>query len=464
MNRSPQSPTLQVSLLGDFRLIHDEQLVTSVNTPRLQSLLTYLVLHRGAPQSRHHLAFTFWPDSTEAQALTNLRNLLYHLRRALPDADDFLHIDGQTVQWRTGTSFALVDVAEFEGALARGERSQQDGDKAGLQSSLEEAAVLYRGDLLPSCYADWILPERERLRSSFVRTLERLVLLLEDEREYQSAISYAERLLRHDPLHEATYRRLMRLHALMRDRAGALRVYHTCTTVLQRELAVDPSPATREMYDRLLNADRPLGHGTPPATPIGPAAALQLIGRQHEWLRLREAWQTTSTGRSHFALVAGEAGIGKTRLVEELIQWAGRQGITTAATRCYAAEGVLAYGPVVSWLRSHPLPPLEPVWRSELTRILPELLVQDPDISPPGPLTEGWQRQRFFEALARAILPPTQPLLLSIDDLHWCDRETLEWLHYLLRSAPKAQLLVVGTLRPEETDENHPLPAIVDRD
>ena len=83
-------PILHIHLLGDFRLIYDDEPVTSISTPRLQSLLAYLVLHREAPQPRPYLAFLFWPDSTESQALTNLRHLLHLLRHALPDADQFI--------------------------------------------------------------------------------------------------------------------------------------------------------------------------------------------------------------------------------------------------------------------------------------------------------------------------------------------------------------------------------------
>jgi len=455
MNELRWSPALQIHLLGDFRLVYNSTPVTSVNTARLQALLAYLVLHRNAPQPRYHLAFLFWPDSTEAQAHTNLRNLLHLLRHALPDADRFLHTDTQTLQWRADAPFTL-DVADFESAVAQAE---QAGDQAAVRKALGEAVASYRGDLLPSCYDDWIVPERERLRQAFTRALERLIVLLEDQRDYRTAIGYAQRLLRHDPLHEATCRRLMRLHALSGDRAGALRAYHTCATILQRELAVEPSPATREAYERLLQTDALPAPS--PAPPVGLAAVSPLVGRHQEWVRLQETWQAASAGRPHFVLVTGEAGIGKTRLAEELVQWAERQGIATATARCYAAEGALAYAPVVAWLRARPLPPLEPVWCSEIARLLPELLAEQPDLSPPGPLTEAWQRQRFFESLARAILGGSQPLLLLIDALQWCDRGTLEWLHYLLRLDPQARLLVVGTCRPEEMGDDHPLASLL---
>jgi DNA-binding SARP family transcriptional activator len=430
MDDSPQSRTLHIRLLGDFRLIYGDEPVTGVNTSRLQSLLAYLLVNRIAPQSRHHLAFLFWPDSTDAQALTNLRNLLYRLRQTLPDVDQFLHTDGQTLQWQVDALFTL-DVAAFEDALVRAEQAERSADPAAARAALEEAATLYPGDLLPSCYDDWIM------------------------RDYRAAIGHAERLLQHDPLHEATYRRLMQLHALTNDRASALRVYHTCVTILQRELAVEPDPATREVYERLLQPGR--GPEPPPVSPTELVTASPLVGRHQEWMELRKAWRTASAGHPRFVLISGEAGIGKTRLAEELMQWVERQGIATASARCYAAEGELAYAPVAAWLRARPLPSLDPVWHSEIARILPELLIQQPGLPSPGPLTETWQRQWLFEALARAILGSSQPLLLLIDDLQWCDQETLEWLHYLMRFDSQARLMIVGTLRMEELSDDHPL-------
>src|SRR5437016_14652392 len=109
-------PTLHLRLLGDFRLVYDDRQVTSLNTMRLQSLLAYLVLHRDAPQHRHHLAFLFWPDATEAQARNNLRQLLHQLRQTLPTAQHFLHIDSNTLHWHLEAPLHF-DVAEFEEAL-----------------------------------------------------------------------------------------------------------------------------------------------------------------------------------------------------------------------------------------------------------------------------------------------------------------------------------------------------------
>ena len=84
------------------------------------------------------------------------------------------------------------------------------------------------------------------------------------------------------------------------------------------------------------------------------------------------------------------------------------------------------------------------------------VLAERPDLPPPRPMTEAWQRQRLFQALARAVLggEPARALLLVVDDLQWCDTETLDWLHYLLRFDPRARLLVIGSCRPGGTGQD----------
>jgi predicted ATPase len=178
-----------------------------------------------------------------------------------------------------------------------------------------------------------------------------------------------------------------------------------------------------------------------------------------------EAWYRAGSGKPQALFLSGEAGIGKTRLAEALLAWVTRQGFPTATARCYAAERLLTYTPVIAWLRSpdiyKTLDSFDALWRSELARLLPELMVEQPDLPQPTPMTQGWQRQRFFEAMARAVLRQNKPLLMVIDDLQWTDRDTLEWLPYLLHFDPKARLLLLATVRREEVSPAHPLQALL---
>src|SRR5207248_2404899 len=237
-------PTLHLRLLGDFSLIYADRQVTSLNTLRLQSLLAYLVLHRDAPQQRQHLAFLFWPDTTEAQARNNLRQLLHQLRQVFPEVEHFLAADTHTLYWHPLTP-CYIDVTEFEQALAEASAATQRNDQHALQ------------------------------------------------------------------------------------------IYHTCVTTLQREMGVDPDPATREVYEQLIQHVMP----TTQAIVHHPlfAATRTLIGREREWKKLHHAWQRATEVGPHFVLVTGEAGVGKSRLTEEFLSWASQQGAVTARARSYAA-------------------------------------------------------------------------------------------------------------------------------
>ncbi|MEZ4726887.1 MAG: BTAD domain-containing putative transcriptional regulator [Caldilineaceae bacterium] len=460
---------LRIHLLGNCSLLYGDTPLSAPDSPRLQSIFAYLLLHSSTPQFRQQLAFQLWPESSEPQAYRNLRKAIHQLRRTSPLIDQYLQVTTRTIHWHPAFPYTL-DVSEFE-VKVRQAQETMGIDSATRQTLLTEAVALYQGDLLPNCYDEWIIPARERLRQQWLETLERLVWVSEDRRDYATALHYAHHLLRAEPLAENTYQQLMRLHALTDDRAAALQTYHTCITVLQRELGVEPGAALQAAYTQLLAATIPAS--LRPAPPSAPAGALRLVGRQAEWQRLRTLWQQTAQGQTHFCLLHGEAGIGKTRLAEEVRDWGARQGIITATTRSYAAEGALAYAPVVEWLRAPPLQTalatLAEPWLTEVARLLPELLVEQPTLPRPAPLTAEWQRQRLFEALARAFTSDGQPKLLLIDDLQWCDGETLAWLRYLRRFAGSskdqpphpAPLLILGTVRSEEIDADHPLTTLL---
>ena len=217
-------------------------------------------------------------------------------------------------------SSLTLDTAQFQTLL------KQANDTAALAERcrlLEEAIGCYQGDLLPACYDDWILPMREQLRRQFLTAQEALIEAYESQAAYQPAIRWAEHVLHYDPLHEETYRVLMRLHALTNNRASAMRVYHTCEAVLEQELAVEPSPATHEQYQRLLHSTTPAEQ---PSISLHTPHISPLIGRAQEWTSLSRAWKTSQQNQAHIILLHGEAGIGKTRLLEEFAKWVYLQG------------------------------------------------------------------------------------------------------------------------------------------
>src|SRR5215831_19423438 len=177
------SPTLRLRLLGAFSVSLDGKPVEGLESARLQSLFAYLVLHRDTPHLRQQLAFLFWPDSSEAQARTNLRQVLYALRHAAPSLDGIVLADNRTLGWNPDASIHL-DVAEFESELARAETAARQNDPSGILAALERATNLYSADLLPSCYDAWIIPERERLRQRYLDALRQVIHYQRSQRRY----------------------------------------------------------------------------------------------------------------------------------------------------------------------------------------------------------------------------------------------------------------------------------------
>ena len=140
---------IRIELFGQFRVAANGVPLTAPVTQRMQALLAYLLLHAGSPVSRQQLAFLFWPDTTEPQARTNLRQLLHHLRSAWRDFDGYIEMDTQVLRWRTEHAFTL-DVAEFDAAAAQADQPEKRDDYALARATLEKCAALYRGDLLPA--------------------------------------------------------------------------------------------------------------------------------------------------------------------------------------------------------------------------------------------------------------------------------------------------------------------------
>jgi len=466
---------MRINLFGNLRISNSGQPVTSVNTNRIQSLLAYLILHGDIPQPRERLAFVLWPGSTESQARTNLRQLLHHLKRALPAECNSLVTDHYSVRWRQDAS-SEIDVVDFQAAIADAASARMLNDRPREIRSLTAAAQLYEDDLLPALYDDWLAPFRGEYRQRVCETLRRLATLFEEQAEFANAIRFAERLVALDPLGEADHQLLMRLHTANHDRASALRAYHRCMRVLRREMGIDPGPATVDLFERILKAkpEPEASHETNSGFPVKGVSAPQrvraLIGRTAEWQQLTAAWEAATETGPRVVLISGEPGIGKTRLADELFQSCMSQGHAAARSRCYAGQGQVAYAPVAEWLRTDVIragwSSLTPVEAIELARLAPEIRDHVPKIElrgsgEPLALTESWQRLRFYDSINAAVGKSRKPLLLYLDDMQWCDPASFEWLNALLTSPAANGVLLLGTVRAEETSRDHPFTRFV---
>lgn len=149
---------------------------TPVNTPRLQALLAWLILQAHTPQPRERLASLLWPESNGSQARTNLRQLVHHLKHALPEQCNFLVMDHCSISWQRAEACS-IDTVQFEAAIAAATQSRVSGTPSDEIEALITAALLYSDDLLPSVYDSWLVPIRENLRTQLSAALRRLTVL-----------------------------------------------------------------------------------------------------------------------------------------------------------------------------------------------------------------------------------------------------------------------------------------------
>ncbi len=441
-----EPPTrLEVRLLGAVEIILDGARLGAFNALRLQKFLAMIALRRDA-QHRSRLAFELWPDSNESQARTNLRKLLHEFRRALPDFQVFVETDNETIRWVTkGPS--EVDVIRFRNAVASGD--------------LELAASLYAGDLLPACYEDWVLGERAKLRAEAHDVLVRLTDQAVERGDHKAAIRHAQRIIEFEPTDESAVRIQIEAQMALGQRAAALRSYHRYAEALERDLGLSPGEAIGKLYRELRAGVREQDESQAAAG----VAESPFVGRDDEWKQLEETWRNALEGGPRLLLLTGEPGIGKSRLALEFGRYVRAQGYAVASARAYEAAGRLPWGPVVDLLRSDALrsdvESLDTVWRVELARLLPELLggSELPESGRPGDPAE---RHRLFDAVCRVMVAGDRPRLLIVDDLQWCDAETIELIGYVVRGGRNTPLLVVGTVRSEEVPRQHALLRLVD--
>lgn len=449
---------LHVTLLGE-KAITDDGTTGSVRvrSSRTVALVAFLALHAGSPQPRQRIAGLFWPDSTDAQALTNLRRELHNLRQVIGDQPSLV-VTSRDLCWRDSET-CRVDVRTFDTERTAALAAAAAGDSEGSLAHAAGAIAQYRGELLPGGYDDWLLEARTKLERQCVDLCDLLCETRARRGDLTGAVDAARRRIELQPLEEAGYRTLMLLQGDLGDRAGAVSTYHHCASVLERELGVVPDPATRQALQRLMAQVDPAGTrpaGTGLAVGRSGFAAAQFVGRSTELGRLQELWRTAAAGRPGLALVCGGAGVGKTRLVAEVAGLAQLHGAVVASAQCFGTSGRLALAPVADWVRNPAVQSaaaaLDPAWRAEVDRLVPSGRGGQ-RVAGSRAMVDAWQRHRFFEGLARALLAVGRPMLLVLDNMQWCDQETLAFLTFCLGLSASAQILVAGTLRDDNLDD-----------
>ena len=332
-------------------------------------------------------------------------------------------------------------------------------------SALEQAIRLYRGDLLGGQGEEWALIEVERLRALYLEALQNLVSGYKLAGDYQAALQHALLLTSHDPLREDAHRELMRLQFMLGQRNAALQQYRLVRKLLHEELRLAPMPETTALYNEILKSveiQAPLPQAAPPL--FDAFHRLPIVGRENERRDLLTCVEAAIAQHGGLALVGGEAGIGKTRLVSEIAGDAQWRGATVLWGRSRDLDGVPPYAPLVEALDKG-LTPLragqlahlaDRTWLSQMSVLLPSLSRLIPDLPRPLRLAQKEEQARLQEAVSQYLRAVSRlsPHLIILEDIHWADEATLDVLKTIAPDLAQMRLLVLCTYREEEARES----------
>lgn len=381
---------LRIRTVGEFRIEVDGRDCTPAAFDRAAALLAWLALNPGL-HTRSAVAARFWPEVLDESARASLRSALWALRRQLGD-----EANGSLVATRDRVGLAegvWVDVAEAERLSAAGR--------------LDEALALTDGELLPGLEDEWAFEARESHRTGIAALLETLAHAAEAGGELQRAAEFSRRAASLQPLSEEAHRALIRRLNAAGDRAGALGVFADLRTRMLQTLRIGPSEETRKLADSLRAetavAEVPLR--------LRRFDSGLFVGRGAELERLRRLRRNGET--VPVALIAGEAGSGKTRL-------AARFAVESAGARTAVLYGTCAEQALV----------------------------------PYEPFADALEQQGLGAAEIEELLDatPGDEVLLVLDDLQWADLATLALLGRIVRGRLSGRLTVVGAYREDEAE------------
>jgi DNA-binding SARP family transcriptional activator/tetratricopeptide (TPR) repeat protein len=463
-------PLVQFRILGPLEVVRGEECL-AFRGSRERAVLVLLVLHANRPVSAERLVEDLWSGDPPQGAMRSLWVYVSRVRQALGAA-------GQAVVTRPSAyelqvDPATVDALRFEALVARGREEAAAGDDIGAAATLREALGLWRGPALADVAdAPFARAEAGRLEEARLAALEdRIEADLACGRHGEVTAELAVLTGEH-PFRERLWSE--RMVALYRSgrQADALCAYQQLRSTLGGQLGIEPSPALQDLERAVLRHDPTLDwHPTgdretgPLPAPLTRRERLPLVGRTFELTRLEQGWEATGSGERHLALVAGEPGIGKSRLVAEFARARHRAGAPVLFGRCDEGMGV-PYQPFVEalgrYLRQARRPALGRL-AGELARLVPDVAERVDGLAPPLRSDPETERYRLFDAVAAwlSALSDAGPVLFVIEDLHWATKPTLLLLAHLLRADEDLCLLVLVTFRDTPLDMSPDLADLV---
>lgn len=469
-------PLITYRILGPLAVERDGQPL-DVGGPKQRALLLSLLLRRGQVVPADRLVDDAWGERPPRQASASLHASISHLRRVLeperpPDAAPRV-----LVRRPGGYSLAVspdaIDAVRFQAHIDAGRQAAAAGDPVRAGRELCAALELWRGrplaDLADEPFA---VAEVARLEEMRLAALEESAVAALALGRHSAVVPDLEALVAEHPLRE----RLRGLLILALYRAGrqadALARYREGRERLADELGIDPGRELRRLEEQILRQDPVLDWRSttnePAPAPVGDGQGRPLVGRGDELRRLGEAWTAARSGSGRIVLIAGEAGIGKSRLVETLAQHVADDGGDVRWGRCFQTEGSPAFWAwvqvlrgVVDDARTDALVRATAGLAADLAQIVPDLKERLPHAGTPAAAEPVEARFRLLDATIRFLtrIAAERPMLVVLEDVHWADAASLDVLRLLAAGVTRTHLLVVATYRDTVAERGAPLSA-----
>jgi DNA-binding SARP family transcriptional activator len=471
----------RIQLCGRLSVeIAGAQVVDDLRGRQVRLLLAYLILHRTRQIGREELSAALWPFSAPQSQDAALRTLLSRLRSAVGPSvltgREYLGLALPEPVW--------IDLEAAGAGVARAREALEAGDFRSAWALAQVPLNISGRGLLPGVEASWLESSRRDLEELRLETLDVIgrAGLGMGGSQIASAERAARALIAAEPYRESAYTLMMEALAVQGNIAEGLRVFDRLRTLLREELGTLPSPQALAMHDALLHPQARGGVavgavGDDTRGPIELPSELdargraKLVGREAELATLQGLWEQAtaedsatgnrgpSPGQARVVVLAGDPGVGKTRLAAELARRVHAAGAVVLAGRS-PEESLLPYQPFLEALRHYVVhAPLEELRRTareygaELARLVPELRRRAPELITEVPVDPDTERYRLFEAAVGLLgaISRKAPILLVLDDLQWADRPALLLLRHLARALDPRRLLILVAYRAIET-------------
>ncbi len=449
---------VRLHMLGRFEVRSGELTLidASWRHSKAKALIKLLALQPNRSLHREQVLDTLWGHLKPKAAAANLRKNRHYLRSDLRNGSRPAELVESNGELLVLLPDVRLDIDEFRELGRQAHAMRTD------TSLYEQALKLYEGELLPEdLYEEWTAGPRDELAALHAELLAELTQLYETTGRLELAKERADQLVRADPLNEESQRSLVRLLARTGDREGALRQLEACRKALREELGVEPAEETEALLQRITEGR--LDDGPVVSVPaLGP-----FVGRERELRELRGALDGALEGRGRTVLLAGEAGIGKTRLAHEVAAYAALRGARVLSGSAREDEGTPPYWPWIQILRSyvdqvdsHELAKQMGAGAPFLTQLVPEIRDRDPELpTPTGDLAPAQARFRLFDSVATLFKNAARrrAIVVVIDDLRFIDPSSLGLLEFLMRATSDAHMLIIAACRDNEASRRNGL-------